>query len=97
MKVVDHTQDLCTSRQALIFCQLIQFLEGSLYLVPPPDQLHEFLCVTLSIGSVSVTAGLLKRPCLICLVARASTESSSTMILIMIPVTDIISVGGIFV
>ena len=42
-----------------------------------------------------VIAYLLNRPCLICFVARASTESSSIIILTMISV--IIGVGGIVV
>ena len=45
--------------------------------------------------SIYVTACLLNRPWLICFVARASTESNSTIILMMISV--IIEVGGIVV
>jgi hypothetical protein len=50
-KVMDHSQGLCNSRQTLILGQSIQSLEGSLYFVLLPQQLHEFLCDTLSISS----------------------------------------------
>jgi len=96
-KVMDHTQDLCINRQTLILGQSIQFLEGSLYLVLAPQQLHEFFCYALSISSISVTAHLPNRPCLISLVARASTESNSIIILMMISVTDTIAVGRDFI
>src|SRR6267154_3456334 len=90
LKAMDHSKGLCTSRQTLIIGQSIQFLEGSLYLVLPEHQLHVFLCDTLSISSVSVSTRLLSRPCLICLVARARTESNSTIILMMIFATGTI-------
>ena len=96
-RVMDRTQELCTNRKTLILGQSIQFLEGSLYFVLPQQQLDVFLCDTLSISSVSVTARLLNRPCLICLVARARTESSTTNILMIISATDNIAVGGILV
>src|SRR5882757_3517347 len=54
-RVMDHTQDLCTNCQTLILGQSIQFLEGTMYPVLPPQQLHEFLCDTLSTSNVSVT------------------------------------------
>ena len=77
--------------------QSIQSLEGSLYFVLPPQELYKFLCDTLSISQVTVTARLLNLPCFICLVARASTESNPIIISIMTSVTDTISVGGIVV
>ena len=77
--------------------QSIQFLEGRLYLVLRPEELHKFLCDTLSINRVTVTDRLLIRPCLISLVARASTETNPIIILMMISVTGTISVGGIAV
>jgi hypothetical protein len=80
---MDDTQRLCNGRQSFILRQLIQSLEGSLCFVFPPQILHEFLCDTLSINNVYLTAHLLNRPCLICFVAKASTESNSTIILTM--------------
>ena len=94
-KTMDHTQGLRSHRQALVLGQSIQSLEGILYLVLPPQHLHEFLCNTLSMGNVYVAVHLLNRPCFICFVVRASTESNSTITLTMISV--IIGVGGIVV
>ena len=94
----EHRQGLCNSRQTLILGQSIQSLVGSLYLVLPPQKLHEFHCDTLSTSNrASVTARLLNRPWLISLVAKASTESNSINIFMMISVTGTISVGGIVV
>ena len=96
---MDDAQGLCNSRQSFVLRQPIQSLEGSLYLVFfPPQLLHEFLYDTLNISHVThiyLTAHLLIRPCLICFVAKASTESDSTIILTMRSI--IIGVGGIVV
>ena len=40
---MDHIQGLRSYRQTLVLRQPIQSLEGSLYLVLPPQHLHEFL------------------------------------------------------
>ena len=45
---MDDTQGLCNSRQYFFLRQPIQSLEGSLYIIFPPQLLHEFLCDTLS-------------------------------------------------
>jgi hypothetical protein len=96
-KTMDHTQGLRNNHPSLILGQSIQSLEDPLYLALPQQLLREFYCgtVTLSSGKCIAIAHLLNRPCLICFVARASTESNSAMILTMISV--IIGVGGIVV
>jgi len=82
---MDDTQYLCNTRQYFVFRQPIQSFEGSLYLVfpSPPQPFHELLCDTLSISNDYLMAHLLNRPCLICFVAKASTESNSAIILMM--------------
>src|SRR6267154_972964 len=92
---MDDTQRLCNSRQSFVLRQPIQSVEGTLYLVFsfPSQLLHEFLCDTLSMNKVYLMAHSLNRPCLISLVAKASTESNSTIILVMRYI--IIRVGGI--
>jgi hypothetical protein len=92
---MNDTQCLGNSRQTFVLGQPIQSFERSLYLVPPQQLLHKFLCDILSMGNVYLTAHLLNRPCLICFVANASTESNSTIILMMRSI--IIGVGGIAV
>ena len=94
-KSMHHTQGLCSHRQTLVFRQLIQSLERNLYLVLSPQHLHEFLCNTLSMANVCVIVHLLNRPSFISFVARAITESNSTITLTMISV--IIGVGGMVV
>ena len=90
-----HTQGLCSSHPRLVLGQSIQSVENCLNLALPQQLLRELYCDTLSQGKRIRAEYLLNRPCLICLVARASTESNSTIILTMISV--IIGVGGIVV
>ena len=96
-KTIHHTQGLCPSHPSLLLRQSIQSLEDGLYLALPQQLLREFLCGALysATGSVCIMAYSLNRPCSICFVASASTESSSTIILTMTFV--IIGVGGIVV
>src|SRR5258708_39615410 len=75
--------------------QSIQSIQRSLYLILPAQQLHEFPCDTLSTHNIYLAVHLLIRPCFICFVVKASTESNSTIILTMIFVT--IGVGWIVV
>ena len=92
---MNHAQGLCTGRQTLDFGQAIQSIQDSLYLVLPPQFLQEFLCDTLRMAEVYATMHSLNRPCLICFVARASTESNSAIIFTMTSV--IMGVGGILI
>jgi hypothetical protein len=92
---MNDTQGLGNSRQTFVLGQPIQSFERSLYLVPSQQLLHKFPCDTLSMGNVYLTAHLLNRPCLICFVAKASTESKLTIILMMR--STIIGVSGIVV
>src|SRR6266852_1483349 len=94
-KTVDHTQGLRSHRQTLVLSQSIQSLKESLYLVLPPQHLHEFLCNTLNMENIYMTVLLLNCPCFICFIVKASTESNSAITLAMISV--IIGVGGIVV
>ena len=94
-ETMDHTQCLRNSHPRLVLGQSIQSVENCLDLCLPQQLLRELFCDTLSHGQCIRARHLLKRPCLICLVARASTESNSTIILTMIFV--IIGVGGIVV
>jgi hypothetical protein len=94
-KTIYHTQGLRSHRQTLVLGQSIQSLEGSLYLVLSPQHLYEFSCNALSMGNIYVMVYLLNRPCFISFVARARTESNSTITLTMISV--IIGVGGLVV
>jgi hypothetical protein len=94
---MDSTEGLCNSRPSLVLGQSIQPLKNSLYIALLEEQfLCELHCGTLSHGQcIYVIAHSRNRPCLICLVARANTESSSSIILMIMSV--IIGVGGIVV
>jgi hypothetical protein len=98
-QTMDHTQGLCYSHPSLLLRQSIQSLKDSLYLALSQQLLCKFHChrdiEQRAMYIVKADWHLLNRPCLICFVARASTESSSIMIFTMISV--IIGVGGIVV
>ena len=94
-ETMDHTQCLRSSHPRLVLGQSIQSVENCLNLALSQQLLRELFCDTLSHGQCIRARHLLNRPSLICLVARASTESNSTIILTMISV--IIGVGGIVV
>ena len=95
-KAMDHTQRLCNSHPSLLLGQSIQSHQHGLDLTFPQQLFRELLYGTLSHRSRTVhLMDLLNRPCLICFVAMASTESNSTMILTIILV--ITGVGGIVV
>ena len=94
-ETMDHTQCLCDSHPRLVLGQSVQSLENCLNLALPQQLLRELFCDTLSQVRCIRAKHLLNRPCLICLVARASTESNSTIILTIISV--IIGVVGIVV
>ena len=94
-ETMNHTQCLRNSHPRFVLGQSIQSLENCLNFALPQQLLRELFCDTWSHGQGILGTHLLNRPCLICLVARASTESNSTNILTMISV--IIGVGGIVV
>ena len=94
-ETMNDTQGLCNSHPRLILGQSIQSLENCFDLALAQQLLRKLLCGTLSHGQCMRAVHLLNRPCLICLVARASTESNSIIILTIISV--IIGVGGIVV
>ena len=94
-ETMDHTQCLRNSHPRLVLGQSIQSVENCLNLALPQQLLCKLFCDTLNQVRCIRAEHLLNRPCLICLVARASTESNSTIILTMISV--IIGVVGIVV
>jgi hypothetical protein len=96
-KAMDNTQRLCGSHPSLILGQPIQSRQHGLNITLPQQFFGELLYSTLSPRSCTkhMTVHLLNRPCLICFVVRASTKSSSTIILTIIFV--IMGDGGIAV
>ena len=90
-------QRLYDSDSNLVLGQSVESLQHGFDLTLSQQFLCELLCGTLSDGQNihdKLIMCLLSRPCLICFVARASTESNSTNILTMMSV--IIGVGGMF-
>src|SRR6266478_1872978 len=94
-KTMDDTQGLCNSHPSLFPGQSIQSLEDGLYLAFPKQLSCELPCGHIERQVMYVTLHVLNRPSLICFDARASTESSSTIILTTTSAN--IGVGGIVV
>jgi hypothetical protein len=94
---MDHTQRLRNCHPSFLLGQSIQSHQHGLNLTLSQQLFGELLYGTLSDRKyrVNVTEHLLNRPCFICFVAKASTESNSTNILTIIFV--IMGVGGIAV
>ena len=94
-ETVNNLKRLHRRRPSLILGQSIQPLKYGLDPILSKELLYEFLCMALSKGNTSFKTDSLGRPCLICFVASARVESSSTNIFTTISV--IASVGGTLV
>ena len=88
-ETVDDFESLCCSSPSLILREPVQPLQDS-FDVSFPRKIH---CTELSKHNTSKKMDPHDRPCLSSLVARASVESNSTMMLNII--SSIAGVGGI--
>jgi hypothetical protein len=94
-ETVDDLKRLRCRRPSLVLGESAQPLKNRLDVILPEKLLYKFLCIALSQAITSAKTDSLGRPCLICFVASARVESSSTIIFTTISVKA--GVGGTLV
>ncbi len=91
-ETVNYVECLTCGSPSLVLRESVQPLQDGLDIILSEGFLHKFDCAALSKVKTSARKDPLDRPCLSSLVARASVESSSTIILRTI--SSIAGVGG---
>ena len=94
-ETIDNFKRLRCCCPSLVLSESVQPLKNRLDFILSEKLLYKFFCLLLSLRNIPVKTDLLGRPCLICFVASARVESSSTMIFTTISV--IAGIGGTLV
>src|SRR5579863_4643757 len=94
-ETAENTESLCRGGPSLVLCESVKLLQDFLKVLLPESFLYKSDCVALSKATTRAKIDSCDRPRLSFLVARASTESSSTMT--SNTISSIAGVGGICV
>jgi hypothetical protein len=94
-KAVDYLEHLRCRCPSLVLGESVQPLKNRIDLIPSEKFLYKFLCIPLSLEINQRKTNSLGRPCLICFVASARVDSSSTSIFTTI--SAMAGVGGTLV